>query len=318
MHALSLQPIAADFEAAIDAFLFSRRIKNCAPLTLAYYRQTLKAFAQFCQQRNETPETFSRQTVLAYLHLRLQRNQPPTVNAHLRAIKAFSRWLAQEGFRSDDPTKGIERLKEPMHYPRTLSDDQVVALVNAIAERAHTFVGLRDLAMVVLMLDTGIRASEAVNLRLSDLDLAQGFVRVFGKGAKERFVPISESVKVVLLRYLLRRREIRNAGDWLFVTSLGVKMTRWTARYRLRYWAQKVGIEGVRISPHSLRFTFVRKWLQSGGDSLVLQRLLGHTTPAMTSHYARLFCGDLKDVHRRFSPVESLAPSLKLPRQRLR
>jgi integrase/recombinase XerD len=278
----------------------------------------LKPFAHFCQQRNETPSTFSRETVLAYLNFRLQHLTPQTVNGDLRAIKAFARWLVREGFRNDNPTQGIEKLKEPIHYPRTLSDEQVVALVNTIAKHSHTFSGLRDLTFVCLLLDTGLRLSEALNLKLSDIDLSQGFVRVVGKGGKERFVPIGESVKVVLHRYLLRRMTVTNAGDWLFITTLATRLTKRQAHMRLSLWAKKAGIEGVRVSPHSLRFTFVRKWLQSGGDSLILQRLLGHSTPAMTAYYARLFATDLKDAHKRHSPMDALAPLLKVPRQRLR
>jgi len=163
-----------------------------------------------------------------------------------------------------------------------------------------------------------LRLSEALNLKLSDIDLAQGFVRVIGKGNRERVVPVGESVKVVLHRYLLRRLQVTNAGDWLFITTLATRWSNRQAQIRLSRWAKKAGIEGVRVSPHSLRFTFVRKWLQSGGDSIVLQRILGHQTTQMTAYYARLFATDLKDAHKRHSPIDALAPVLKLPRQRLR
>jgi integrase/recombinase XerD len=311
-------PLLTDFDAAIDAFLLSRHLKNLSRETTDWYRRRLKAFAAFCQQRHETPATFSRETVLAYLRFRLERWTPQTVNGDFRAIKAFARWLVKEGFRADNPTQGIEKLKEPMHYPRTLSDEQVVALVNAIAKHADTFIGLRDLAFVCLLLDTGLRLSEALNLKLSDLDLAQGFVRVMGKGGRERLVPIGESIKTVLHRYLLRRGQVTNAGDWLFITTLATRLTKRQAQIRLSHWAKKAGIEGVRVSPHSLRFTFVRKWLQSGGDSIVLQRILGHQTTQMTAYYARLFATDLKDAHKRHSPMNALAPLLKVPRSRLR
>jgi integrase/recombinase XerD len=311
------KPFVSDFDAVIDAFILSRHLKNASPETLQWYRKRLKPFAHFCQQRNETPSTFSRETVLAYLNFRLQHLTPQTVNGDLRAIKAFARWLVREGFRNDNPTQDIEKLKEPVHYPRTLSDEQVVALVNTIAKHAHTFSGLRDLTFACLLLDTGLRLSEALNLKLSDINLSQGFVRVVGKGNKERFVPIGESVKVVLHRYLMRRMTVTNAGDWLFITTLATRLTKRQAHMRLSLWATKAGIEGVRVSPHSLRFTFVRKWLQSGGDSIVLQRILGHQTTQMTSYYARLFATDLKDAHKRHSPIDALAPTLKLPRQRL-
>ena len=308
----------SDFDAAIDAFILSRRIKNASPQTLDWYRKRLRPFAQFCQAKNETPETFSRQTVLAYLQTRLSQTTPQTANGDLRAIKAFARWLVREGFRESDPTQGIERLKEPMHYPRTLSGEQIIMLVNTIAQHADIFAGLRDLAFVVLLLDTGIRLSEALNLRLDDVDLAQGFVRVVGKGNRERLVPIGESAKTVLMRYLMRRLQITNAGDWFFISTLATRWKTRQAQFRLTHWAKQAGIEGVRVSPHSLRFTFVRRWLQSGGDSLILQRLLGHSSPVMTSYYARLFANDLKSAHTRYAPIDALAPALRLPRKRIK
>jgi integrase/recombinase XerD len=139
-----------------------------------------------------------------------------------------------------------------------------------------------------------------------------------GKGGRERLVPIGESIKTVLHRYLLRRGQVTNAGNWLFITTLATRLTKRQAQIRLSHWAKKAGIEGVRVSPHSLRFTFVRKWLQSGGDSIVLQRILGHQTTQMTAYYARLFATDLKDAHKRHSPMDALAPLLKVPRSRLR
>jgi integrase/recombinase XerD len=131
-------------------------------------------------------------------------------------------------------------------------------------------------------------------------------------------VPLGASTKVVLHRYLMRRSQIANAGDWVFITTLATRLSPRQAHLQLRRWARKAGINGVRVSPHSLRFTFVRKWLQSGGDSLVLQRILGHQSAQMTAYYARLFASDLQDAHRRHSPIDALAPVLKLPRQRIR
>ena len=311
------EKVAADFDCAIDAFLFSCIITNKAPRTIDDYRERLQLFAEFCRLRNETPATVSHQTIADYVQFRLSKVTPQTVNHDLRVIKAFFHWLVLEGYREDDPTANFAKLKEPIPFPRTLSDEQVVALVNEIAKHADTFVGLRDLALVCLLLDTGIRISEAIEIQMEDLDFGLGFVRVFGKGRKERFVPLGETAKVILHRYLLRRAAITNAGEWLFISTLGTKLTRFQARKRLVYWAKKVGIEGVRVSPHSLRFTFVRKWLQSGGDSVVLSRILGHTSISMTSYYARLFATDLKDVHRRHSPIDALAPSLRIPRRRI-
>jgi integrase/recombinase XerD len=315
---LADSPVAQDLDAAIDAFLLSRKIANCGERTIESYRDRLRKFAEFCKLRNEKPRTISKETILAYLNARLKQVRPQTVNCELRHIRAFFRWLYSEGFREDDPTRDIQKLKEPTYYPRTLSDEQVIAIVNEISKEINSFLGLRDLTLVCLLLDTGVRISEALNMTISDVDLASGFIRVVGKGSKERFVPIGDSMKVLLQRYLMRRMAIRNAGDRLFITTLGTPLDRQYVRRRLVKWAKQAGITGVRVSPHTFRFTFVRKWLQSGGDSLVLQRILGHSSPAMTAYYARLFATDLQAAHRRHSPVDALSVALKLPRQRIR
>ncbi|MCS7186348.1 MAG: tyrosine-type recombinase/integrase [Armatimonadetes bacterium] len=313
----ALGTVAHDFEAAIEVFLLSRQLKKVSPETAYWYRKCLNHFAHFAKARNETPVTFSRDSVLEFIKMRLKSVTPQTVNGDLRAIMAFARFLVAEGIRQDNPTEKVDRIKEPTYYPRTLNDEQIVMLVNTIANHTDVFSGLRDLTLVVLLLDTGLRIREAVNLKLTDIDLSQGFARVIGKGNKERMVPIGESAKKLLMRYIMKRTQISHAGDWLFTSTLGTQLTKDETYSQIRRWAKGASITGVRVSPHSLRFTFVRKWLQSGGDSIVLQRILGHTSPRMTSYCARLFATDLKDVHKRHSPIDSLSPALKIPRKRI-
>jgi len=190
----------------------------------------------------------------------------------------------------------MERIRLPELTPRTLSDEQVAKLVETIAQQAHTFAGGRDLALVALLLDTGLRISEALSLTLNDIDLEQGFVYVMGKGSRGRSVPISNTCRLILAKYIARRKLVICATNKVFITTLAITLSRYRAAERLRQYAKQAGITGVRVSPHSLRFTFVRKWLQTRGDSLVLQKILGHSSPATTAYYARLFSTDLKGL----------------------
>ncbi len=308
---------ASEWTAALEAFLMSRKVKGVSEETVAWYAKRLKVFVVFAQKRGETPLTVSTKTILEYLRQRLDDVAPPTVNGDLRTLRAFFRFLKREGVRSDDPTAQVERVKEPQGMPRTLTDEQVAALVQAVAKAPPTFVNLRDLALICLLLDTGLRVSEACQLRCRDVDLAHGFVRVVGKGKKERMVPFGQTTKVVLYRYWLRRSAVSVAEEFFFLSAYGRRMTIRVAHTRVRHWFAVAKIMGVKASPHTLRYTFVRKWLQSGGDSVVLMRLLGHTSLAMTAYYARLFAMDLKEVHRRHSPLDALAGTISLPRERL-
>jgi integrase/recombinase XerD len=160
---------------------------------------------------------------------------------------------------------------------------------------------------------------EALQLTVDDAfsALQTGMITVVGKGNRQRSVPIGPTTMRVLQRYLIARRKLPTRVAHLWVTEKGTPLTAQGARLAIRRIGKKAGIDGVRVSPHSLRFTFVRKWLQSGGDSIVLQRLLGHTTIAMTSYYARLFASDLQTAHARFSPMETLG-ALILQRRRKR
>ena len=302
---------APNWETLLEAYLIYLQAKNLSPLTLHSYAKSIKTFARFVGKNplEVTPDDIRK-------FLQSCPHSPTTKAKFLREIHAFFNFLVREGWLKVNPASKVEKVKIPEVAPRTLTDDQVVALVNTIAQHAHTFAGLRDLALVVLLLDTGLRVSEAVNLTFDDLDLSQGFVKVMGKGGKERSVPISNMCKLVLARYLARRKLIVCPTNKVFITSYATPLTRYVAARRVAFYAKKAGIKGVKTSPHSLRFTFVRKWLESGGDSLILQRILGHTIPIMTSYYARLFATDLKTPHEKYTPLANLP--LKLPRQRIR
>jgi len=299
---------ATDWETAIAAFCFSRKLKGCSEQTINWYQNRLSRFAQFCQRSNETPSNFSRATVLAFLaQLQSRGVTPQTINGFRRALSAFCAFLRSEGFRNDDPLWGVAKLKEPVPFPRTLSDAQLNALL--AAPDITTFVGLRDFTLILLLADSGLRINEALSLTLDDIDLPNGFVLVRNaKGGRERQVPLSHTTTLALRRYLSARfAHFPNVSTRaVFVTEFGLPLKSQSFRHRLEYYAKKANITGVKISPHSLRFTFIRRWLAKGGDSIVLQRIVGHSSPVMVSYYAKLFAQDLKSIHAKVNPTEGL------------
>jgi site-specific recombinase XerD len=312
------EALANNWDAAISLFLFACRAKNLSPQTVHSYADRLQQFAKFAKACQETPATFNFWTVAAFVTFQQQRGvKAPTTNGYLRTLSVFANFLIREGVRKDNPLKGFPKVKEGHYPPRTLTDDQIAALLSACDDT--TFLGLRDLAFISLLLDTGLRLGEALQLTVDDAfsALQTGMVTVVGKGNRQRSVPIGPTTMRVLQRYLIARRKLPTRVAHLWVTEKGTPLTAQGARLAIRRIGKKAGIDGVRVSPHSLRFTFVRKWLQSGGDSIVLQRLLGHTTIAMTSYYARLFASDLQTAHARFSPMETLG-ALILQRRRKR
>jgi len=308
--------LATDWDAAIDLFLFACRAKNLSPQTVHSYGDRLHQFAKFARERGETPATFNFWTVTAFVAYQQQKGvKPPTTNGYLRTLRVFANFLVREEVRKDNPLKGFPKLKEGIHPPRTLTDDQVAALLSACDP--NTFLGLRNLALISLFLDTGLRLSEALQLTVDDAlnALQTGMVTVVGKGNKQRSVPIGHTTAKILQRYLIARKKLPTRTNKLWVTITGSPLQTQGVRIAISRLGKRAGIKGVRVSPHSLRFTFVRKWLQNGGDSVVLQRILGHTTVAMTSYYAQLFASDLQTAHARFSPMETLG-ALILQRRR--
>jgi len=301
------------WDVALEHFLRAAQTRNLTPRTVQWYDDCLKTFAQFARQFGETPQTVSRETIEQFVeHLLSNRKwSAPTVNSFLRAVRAFFRWLVKNDLRADNPMANFPLLREPQPLPKALTDEQITALLSVFNPK--TFLGLRNLAFISLLLDTGLRLSEALNLEVVDLNFTTGLIFVrHSKSRRERMVPMSPSLMRVLQKYLLHRAmRAQPHVTALWITKFGTPLLSIRCVQEIfQRAAKKAGISNIKVSPHTLRFTFVRKWLQSGGDSIVLQRILGHTTPIMTAYYARLFGTDLVAVHRRHSPLENLAIGL--------
>ncbi len=305
----TLQP-EVSWETALDLFLFDAQTRNLTQRTVKWFKDCLKHFVEFAQNFGETPQTVSRPTILKFAyHLQTDKKcSAATVNSYLRAVRAFIRWLFKNNLRADNPMVDFHLLKEPQPLPKALTDEQVIALLSAFNPKS--FIGLRNLTFVALLLDTGLRLSEALNLEVNDINFSSGMIVVrHSKSRRERMVPISPSLMRLLQKYLVQRALHTSHPTALWITPRGTPLRSVRSVEEIfRRAAKKAGITNIKVTPHTLRFTFVRKWLQSGGDSIVLQRILGHTTPIMTSYYARLFATDLAAAHRRHSPLENLPP----------
>jgi site-specific recombinase XerD len=229
--------------------------------------------------------------------------KPLTVKAYHRILDAFFRWCLEEERIDESPMKRVPKPKVAQEQVKPLTGEELTVLLDAPNRR--TFVGLRDVAIMALMADTGLRVSEAVNIKLGDLDTRARAVTVTGKGDKPRTVFYGEAVAGHLRSYL-RRRARRGSEDLLFVNSLGEPILRWAIVERMRDYGYAAGIRGKRVSPHTLRHTFAVNWLKNGGDTLSLQRLLGHSSPAMTARYVNFCTADLAAMHRIVSPLDRL------------
>ncbi|MFZ5597886.1 MAG: tyrosine-type recombinase/integrase [Bacillota bacterium] len=175
----------------------------------------------------------------------------------------------------------------------------------AVPDR-KTFTGLRDYTIMVLLLDTGLRLSEVSGLCLGDINFKEGFIKVMGKWARERVVPLQSKLKKVMKNYLAQRgNELDH--DFVFVTIDNNRMSNRTIQERLETIALKAGLGEVRTSPHTWRHTFARFYVINGGDPFSLKKILGHSSWEMVHHYVDLFGSEISSQHKKASPLENLS-----------
>jgi integrase/recombinase XerD len=237
-----------------------------------------------------------------YFAATYSRSRASTANRRLATLRRFYRWVLREGEITCDPTLKLVGAKAPPRFPRTLTEAQVEDLL--AAPEPATDLGLRDRAMLELLYATGLRVSELVSLKLVQVSLADGLVRVTGKGQKERIVPIGEEARLWLERYSSQARPSLLKGrtaDALFVTGRGGPMSRQTFWKLVRRYAALADIRAP-LSPHGLRHAFATHLLNHGADLRVVQLLLGHADISTTQIYTHVARERLAALHERHHP----------------
>lgn len=272
--------------------------------TLDSYRRDLRMFAAWlAESRGTSLLGAERADLLAYLAHRFQNNTKPRSAARLlSSLKRFYQYQLREGRTRSDPTLEVESPKLPRALPKTLTEDDVDALLGAPDVDAH--LGLRDKAMLEMLYASGLRVSELVSVTLAQVSYDMGVVRVMGKGSKERLVPLGEEALSWLKRYVGQARPAILHGkrtDALFVTSRGEAMTRQAFWILIRRYAARAGLDKP-ISPHTLRHAFATHLLNHGADLRVVQLLLGHADISTTQIYTHVARERLKQLHARHHP----------------
>ncbi|MFZ7131346.1 MAG: tyrosine-type recombinase/integrase [Eubacteriales bacterium] len=229
-----------------------------------------------------------------------------TINCYLRSLRIFFSWLVSEDILCKNP---FDRVKIPRPTKKvivTFSDAQIQNLLDVLDTKTPE--GYRNMTIIMTLLDTAMRVSELCTIKLEDIRLDDGMIKVLGKGNKERFVPMGRQVQRLLWQYINRCRPepVRRHGDLLFLTEDGRPLTKDRIDKVMSYYGQKAEIKGVRCSPHTLRHTAAVRFLRNGGDVFTLQRLLGHTSLEMTRRYCELADIDVKQAHITASPVDNL------------
>jgi len=279
--------------------------------SLEAYRRDLRLFADWHEGQGRSSLLGATEADLAaYLAARSARRgaaQKHGIRSSTQArvhssLKRLYRFLAREGRVEVDPTLKLEAPKKPPRFPKSLSEADVEALL--AQPDAATPLGLRDRAMLEVLYASGLRVSELVRLKLAEVSHDMGVVRVFGKGSKERLVPLGEEALAWLARYEREGRPAilkKRASDYVFVTGRGAPMTR-QAFWHLTKKRAASAIPGKALSPHTLRHAFATHLLNHGADLRVVQLLLGHADISTTQIYTHVARERLKKLHKDHHP----------------
>ncbi len=268
------------------------------------YASDLRHFADWLKAEfDKNLDELERCDVEAYLALKFRQQASNRSSARLvSTLRKFCLWLLRQGKIGHDPCATIQSPHLGKPLPHTLTEAEVVNLLSA--PEINEPLGQRDRAMLELLYATGLRVTELVSLRLEQLNLQQGVVRVVGKGSKDRLVPIGEEAESWLEAYLRESRRIilgLRMSDDLFVTDRGSAMTRQAFWHLIKRCAAKAGIYK-HLSPHTLRHAFATHLLNHGADLRVVQMLLGHSDLSSTQIYTHVAQERLKDLHKRCHP----------------
>ena len=278
--------------------------KGLSRTTLESYSRDLVRYQEFLRQ-NGTQRISESDTALILKHLIALRNAGLNARSrarHLVSIRGFYRFMAQEKVLKHDPAGLVDLPKTSLKLPDVLSVDEVARLLGT-PDTAKP-VGARDCAMLELLYAAGLRVSELVNLKLQDVNLEAGFVRVIGKGSKERVVPIGLHAQKKIDSYLKKSRAMllkNQVSSYLFVARAAKPITRQGFWKLLRRYAALAKLSK-RVSPHSLRHSFASHLLEGGADLRAVQVMLGHVDIATTQIYTHVARRQLKALHERYHP----------------
>ncbi len=299
------QQHAAGLDALADEYLNYLLVeKGLADNTLVSYSRDLMRYLDFLGTCGR--DTFSEEDtplILQYLiELRKLGLGSRSRARHLVTLRGFYRYLAKEGILAKNPARLITLPKSGLKLPDVLSSDEIADLLSAAEPQGP--LGQRNLAMLELLYAAGLRVSELVSLKVTDVNLEAGFVRVMGKGGKERIVPFGLSARRSIDAYLTvaRPQLLKNhTSDVLFVARIGRPMTRQGFWKMLKTCARRAGLSK-KVTPHSLRHSFASHLLEGGADLRAVQVMLGHADISTTQIYTHVAREHLKRLHEKFHP----------------
>jgi integrase/recombinase XerD len=291
------------FEEALELFLKDCSIRNLRDHTLKYYSNELRAFLNVLKKQgldlkpNEVTIAHIKGNVILFMKDQ-QSLKTVTINTRLRAIRSFFNFLHSNKHIKNNPVETVKLLKDRKQVVETFTRDELKKLLKQ--PDLHTFTGVRNYTIMLLFLETGVRANEFVNIHVSDIQ--ENSIRIRNsKTYMERFVPIQRQMKDQLRKWLAIRGQCDH--DFLFINIDGKPLAKRTVQQCVAQYGDKIGVNS---KCHKFRHTFARMCVENGANVFELQRIMGHTTLEMTKQYVNLFSNEIIEGHRQFSPLKSI------------
>lgn len=303
--AADISPDSFDFDDILKLFLQNASMRNLRPHTIKYYSNELLAFRKALEtlEIDPTPANIKSEHIDEFITYMkdVKESKVGSINTRLRAVRAFFNFAHKYDYISTNPAKTLQLLRTRRKVVETFSRDQLHKLLKAPDLR--TFTGVRDYTIMLLLLETGIRANELVGITIDDIRWEDSMILVRNtKGHRERLVPFQAKMKAQLKKYLKIRGTCET--DALFVTIDSTPISKRQLQNRITYYGQEAKIKNVRCSCHTFRHTFAKLCVKQGAGIFELQQILGHTSMEMVRVYVNLYSDDVKDKHKDFSPLK--------------
>lgn len=286
---------------SVDAFIIDQQIRGNADTTIDNYRRNLGYFMDYIGKDIPITEITLNSLKSYYLSLSRKNLSSVTIQTYIRAVRVFLSWLWQEGYMQDNLSDRFRLPKAKRHVIDVLTDDEIQRLLKSFD--TSTFIGLRNICIVMLMLDSGLRLREVVFLKRGAIHIAEGYMIVLGKGNKERYVPLGLQTKKYLLRYMVIHSSLSSETP-LFEKDTMIPIEISTVKQMFRKLKKRTGIE--RLHPHLLRHTFATRYLENGGDIYSLQMILGHTSLEMVKRYVHMIPAKTAVNFSMYSPLDNI------------
>ncbi len=282
-----------------EYLIFISQVKNLSKNTTSAYERDLKKLAKFINDLNlSNYSEINNEICSAWIgNLYSQDNNPRSIQRHLSSAKGFFRFLKKNNLIESSPFELVSAPKSPSNLPEVLSPEDVEQLLNF---KPSNLIEIRDMAIVELMYSSGLRVSETVNINMGDFEEDMTFLRVLGKGAKTRIVPLGRFAVTAINNWIIEREKILTKSEALFLNSKGARLSIRSVQLRLKKMATKQGLPP--IHPHMLRHSFATHMLESSGDLRTIQELLGHSSLSTTQIYTKLDYQHLVKIYDQAHP----------------